>query len=51
MMLMQLQNAGYQMCKAYNEQFGTNFITLMPSNIYGPGDNYDSLNSHFFQHC
>ena len=40
--------AGYQMCKAYNEQFGTNFITLMPSNIYGPGDNYDSLNSHFF---
>ena len=36
------------MCKAYNEQFGTNFITLMPSNIYGPGDNYDSLNSHFF---
>ncbi len=40
--------AGYQMCKAYNEQFGTSFITLMPSNIYGPGDNYDSLNSHFF---
>ena len=40
--------AGYQMCKAYNEQFGTNYITLMPTNIYGPGDNYDSLNSHFF---
>lgn len=40
--------AGYQMCKAYNEQYGTNYITLMPSNIYGLGDNYDNLNSHFF---
>ena len=36
------------MCEAYNNQYKTNYICLMPSNVYGPNDNYDSLNSHFF---
>lgn len=38
--------AGIKMCKAYNRQYGTNFISLMPTNLYGPGDNYDPLTSH-----
>ena len=36
------------MCEAYNRQYKTNYICLMPSNAYGPNDNYHSLNSHFF---
>ena len=40
--------AGVKMCEAYNNQYKTNYICLMPSNVYGPNDNYDSLNSHFF---
>jgi GDP-L-fucose synthase len=38
--------AGIKMCQAYNRQYGTNFISVMPTNLYGPGDNYDLLNSH-----
>lgn len=38
--------AGIKMCAAYNRQYGTNFICVMPTNLYGPGDNYDLTNSH-----
>lgn len=38
--------AGIEMCWAYNRQFGTNFLAVMPTNLYGPGDNYDPENSH-----
>ncbi len=38
--------AGIKMCGAYNDQYGTNFISAMPTNLYGPGDNYDLDNSH-----
>jgi GDP-L-fucose synthase len=38
--------AGIEMCEAYNRQYGTNFISVMPTNLYGPGDNYDLQNSH-----
>jgi GDP-L-fucose synthase len=38
--------AGIKMCSAYNRQHGTNFVSLMPTNLYGPGDNYDLNNSH-----
>ena len=38
--------AGLKMCKAYNSQFKTDFRAVMPSNLYGQNDNYDSLNSH-----
>jgi GDP-L-fucose synthase len=38
--------AGIKMCSAYNRQHGTNFISVMPTNLYGPGDNYDAENSH-----
>lgn len=38
--------AGITMCQAYNRQYGTNFISVMPTNLYGPGDNYDLQNSH-----
>lgn len=38
--------AGIKMCGAYNRQYGTNFICVMPTNLYGPGDNYDLQNSH-----
>ncbi len=40
--------AGYQMCEAYNKQYKTNFICLMPTNLYGPNDNYNLKTSHFF---
>jgi len=40
--------AGIKMCEAYNKQFGLNYICLMPTNLYGPNDNYDIENSHFF---
>lgn len=40
--------AGIKMCQAYNKQYGTNFISLMPTNLYGPNDNYDLMNSHVF---
>ncbi len=38
--------AGIKMCQAYNRQYGTCFISLMPTNLYGPGDNFDLLDSH-----
>ena len=38
--------AGIQMCQSYNTQYGTNFITPLPCNLYGPGDHYDSEDSH-----
>src|SRR5258706_7088956 len=38
--------AGIKMCKAYRQQYGSNFISLMPTNLYGPNDNYHPMNSH-----
>lgn len=38
--------AGIKMCQAYRSQYGCNFISLMPTNLYGPNDNYDLKNSH-----
>lgn len=38
--------AGIRMCKHYNQQYGTNFISVMPTNLYGPNDNYDPETSH-----
>jgi GDP-L-fucose synthase len=38
--------AGIEMCKAYNKQYGTKFVSVMPTNLYGPGDNYDLQNAH-----
>lgn len=35
-----------KLCRYYNEQFGTNFISLMPTNLYGPNDNFDLKKSH-----
>ena len=40
--------AGIKMCESYNEEYKTNYKCLMPTNTFGPNDNYDSLNSHFF---
>jgi len=40
--------AGIKMCESYNKQYKTNFKCLMPTNTFGPNDNYHSLNSHFF---
>ena len=40
--------AGIKMCEAYNQQYNTNFICLMPTNLYGPKDNYNLKSSHFF---
>ncbi len=38
--------AGIEMCQAYNRQYGTCFISAMPTNLYGPRDNFDLLDSH-----
>ncbi len=38
--------AGIKMCEAYRDQYGCNFISAMPTNLYGPNDNYDLNNSH-----
>lgn len=40
--------AGIKMCQNYNRQYGTNFIAAMPTNLYGPNDNYDPEDSHLF---
>lgn len=40
--------SGVKMCEAYNYQHKTNYKTLMPTNLYGPNDDYDLKNSHFF---
>ncbi len=38
--------AGIEMCWSYNRQYGTRYLAVMPTNLYGPGDNYDLNNSH-----
>jgi len=38
--------AGIEMCQAYNREYGTSFISAMPTNLYGPWDNFDLLDSH-----
>lgn len=38
--------AGIKLCDAYRDQYGSNFISAMPTNLYGPNDNYDLSNSH-----
>jgi len=38
--------SGIEMCASYNRQYGTRFLAAMPTNLYGPGDNYDPENSH-----
>lgn len=38
--------AGIRMCQSYNKQYGTNFISVMPTNLYGINDNFDLMNSH-----
>jgi GDP-L-fucose synthase len=38
--------AGIKMCDAYRSQYGCNYISVMPTNLYGPNDNYDLNNSH-----
>ena len=40
--------AGVKLCESYNLQYKTNYTCLMPTNTFGPNDNYDELNSHFF---
>lgn len=37
---------GMKMCEAYNRQYGTNFICVIPTNVYGPNDNFDPYDSH-----
>ena len=39
--------AGVKLCESYNRQYNTNYICLMPSNLFGPNDNYSSEDSHF----
>jgi len=38
--------AGIKLCQAYRKQHGRHYVSLMPCNLYGPGDNFDSMNSH-----
>ena len=38
--------AGIEMCWSYNRQYGTRYLAVMPTNLYGPGDNYDLASSH-----
>ena len=38
--------AGIKLCQSYNRQYGTNFISVMPTNLYGPNDHYDFMDSH-----
>jgi len=38
--------AGIKLCENYNRQYGTRFVSVMPTNLYGPNDNYDLSNSH-----
>ncbi|MCX6701625.1 MAG: GDP-L-fucose synthase [Candidatus Zambryskibacteria bacterium] len=40
--------SGIVMCQSYNKEYGTNFISAMPTNLYGPNDNFDYENSHVF---
>lgn len=38
--------AGIEMCRSYHQQYGTHFLSIMPTNLYGPGDNFDLQTSH-----
>jgi GDP-L-fucose synthase len=38
--------SGVEMCRSYNQQYGTSYLAVMPTNMYGPGDNYDLESSH-----
>jgi GDP-L-fucose synthase len=38
--------AGLKLCEAYRRQYGCDFVSVMPTNLYGPGDNFDPLTSH-----
>jgi len=38
--------AGIKMCQSFNDQYGTNFISVMPTNLYGPNDNFNLIGSH-----
>jgi len=38
--------AGIQLCQSYNRQYGPCFISVLPTNLYGPGDNFDLQDSH-----
>ena len=38
--------AGIKLCESYNRQYGTSYVSVMPTNLYGPNDNYDLLESH-----
>lgn len=38
--------AGIKMCQSYNRQYGTNYLSVMPTNLYGPNDNFDLQNAH-----
>ena len=38
--------AGIKLCESFNRQYGTHYVSVMPTNLYGPGDNYDLQNSH-----
>ncbi len=40
--------AGLKMCESYHRQYGCNFVSVMPPNLYGPGDNFDLATSHVF---
>lgn len=40
--------AGIKLCESYRRQYGANFISVMPTNLYGPNDNYDPQSSHLF---
>ena len=40
--------AGIKMCEAYNKQYRLNYLCLMPTNLYGPNDNYNLVTSHFY---
>jgi len=40
--------AGIKMCEAYNNQYNLDYLCLMPTNLYGPNDNYNLMDSHFF---
>ena len=39
--------AGIKLCEYYNKQYKLNYLSLMPTNVYGPNDNYDTRRSHF----
>ena len=38
--------SGIKMCQAFNYQYGTNFVTIIPASLFGPGDNFDPQSSH-----